>query len=325
MSSALPVQLAGLFIFSLQNPFIILFMEIINLQENKMNTQTKTLTSVSFKTDQVISKDGTIIGYRQMGSGPGLILVHGALMSSQNFTKLAETLADTFTVYVPDRRGRGLSGPHGDAYNLDRECEDIQALVSQTKARNIFGLSSGAIVTLQSACRIASIEKVAIYEPPFSIYGSTPTAWQTRFDREVAKGDLAAAMVTAIKATGDFSLMTLIPRFILVPLLRLAVKADEKEAVDGNVPIRALIPTMHYDLQLVLETEDKLNHFKSFNTPVFLLGGSKSRKYLKTTLNVLSTLLPNAKRVELKGLGHTSANNDEQPGIIAQELRRFFT
>src|SRR5690349_15769153 len=274
-------------------------MENITLRENKMNTQT--LSAVPFDTDHVISKDGTVIGYRQIGSGPGLILVHGAMMSSQNFTKLAESLADTFTVYVPDRRGRGLSGPHGNAYNLDRECEDIQALVGQTKARNIFGLSSGAIVTLQSACRISSIQKVAIYEPPFSIYGSTPVSWLTRFDREVAKGDLAAAMVTAIKATGDFSFMTLIPRFILVPLLRLAVKADEKEVVDGNVPIRALIPTMHYDLQLVLETEDKLAHFKIFHTPVFLLGGSKSREYLKTTLNALSTLLPNAKRVELKG------------------------
>lgn len=287
-----------------------------------MNTQT--LSAVPFNTDHVISKDGTIIGYRQMGRGPGLILVHGAMMSSQNFTKLAEALSDVFTVYIPDRRGRGLSGPHGDAYNLDRECEDIQALVSQTKARDIFGLSSGAIVTLQSARRISSIQKVAIYEPPFSIYGSTPTSWLARFDREVAKGDLAAAMVTALKATGDFSFLTLIPRFILVPLLRLAVKADEKEDLDGNVPIRALIPTMHYDLQLVLETEDKLAHFKSFNTPVFLLGGSKSRDYLKTTLNTLSRLLPNAKRVELKGLGHTSANNNEQPQVIAGELRRFF-
>jgi pimeloyl-ACP methyl ester carboxylesterase len=297
-------------------------MENIKLRENKMNIQT--LSTVPFNTDHVVSKDGTVIGYRQIGSGPGLILVHGAMMSSQNFTKLAEALSDAFTLYIPDRRGRGLSGPHGDAYNLDRECEDIQALVSKTKARNIFGLSSGAIVTLQSACRIASIEKVAIYEPPFSIYGSTPTSWLARFDREVAKGDLAAAMVTAIKATGDFSLMALIPRFILVPLLRLAVKADEKEAVYGNVLIRALIPTMHYDLQLVLETENKLDHFRSLNTPIFLLGGSKSRNYLKTTLNVLSTLLPNAKRVELKGLGHTSANNDEQPQVIAEELRRFF-
>jgi pimeloyl-ACP methyl ester carboxylesterase len=54
----------------------------------------------------VTSKDGTVIGYRQLGSGPGLILVHGGMAASQHFMKLASSLADVFTVYIPDRRGR---------------------------------------------------------------------------------------------------------------------------------------------------------------------------------------------------------------------------
>src|SRR4051812_9579801 len=115
-----------------------------------------------FTTGQVTSADGTTIGYRQLGSGPGLILLHGGMMASQNFTRLAGALADTFRVYVPDRRGRGLSGPHGDDYGLARECEDIQALVEQTGAQNIFGLSSGAIVALQSALVLDSLRKVAL-------------------------------------------------------------------------------------------------------------------------------------------------------------------
>src|ERR1700722_19602010 len=57
----------------------------------------------------VISSDGTGIGYRQMGDGPGLILVHGGMQSTQNLTKLARALCHRFTVYLPDRRGRGLS------------------------------------------------------------------------------------------------------------------------------------------------------------------------------------------------------------------------
>jgi pimeloyl-ACP methyl ester carboxylesterase len=35
-------------------------------------------------------------------------------------------LSQDFTVVVPDRRGRGLSGPHGDRYGLAREVEDLQ-------------------------------------------------------------------------------------------------------------------------------------------------------------------------------------------------------
>ena len=33
----------------------------------------------------VTSKDGTIIGYRQMGSGPGIILLHGGAKGFSNF------------------------------------------------------------------------------------------------------------------------------------------------------------------------------------------------------------------------------------------------
>jgi pimeloyl-ACP methyl ester carboxylesterase len=281
----------------------------------------------SFILDHVTSADGTIIGYRQIGSGPGLILVHGGMMSSQNFTKLAQGLSDTFTVYVPDRRGRGLSGPHGNDYCLARESEDIQALINQTGAQNIFGLSSGAIISLQAALDAASIQKVALYEPPFSVNGSAPTFWLPRFEDEIAKGDFAAAMITVIKGTGDSSLFTNLPRFMVVPFMRFAVEADEKEAKgNDNVPIKTLIATMHFDPQLILEMEGKLERFRALSSTksVLLLGGSKSQGYLKVALDALSTILPTVKRVELKGLGHTAANNDDQPERIAQELRRFF-
>ena len=82
-----------------------------------------------YTTDSVISKDGTIIGYRQMGTGPGIILVHGGAKASQTLMKLGTTLSDEFTIYIPDRRGRGLSGPFGDDYGLQREVEDMDATI----------------------------------------------------------------------------------------------------------------------------------------------------------------------------------------------------
>ena len=91
----------------------------------------------------VTSKDGTVIGYRQMGSGPGLILMHGDIGASQHFMGLANALADVFTVYIPDRRGRGLSGPFGDNYGLQKEVEDVDSLLKKTGAHYLFGASSG--------------------------------------------------------------------------------------------------------------------------------------------------------------------------------------
>src|SRR5215471_8222941 len=93
--------------------------------------------NTTFTTGEVISRDGTRIGYRQVGRGPGLVLLHGSMQSSASHATLATTLADTFTVYLPDRRGRGRSGPAGDRYGMAREVEDVDALLTRTGARNL--------------------------------------------------------------------------------------------------------------------------------------------------------------------------------------------
>ena len=54
-------------------------------------------------TRALTSCDGTVIGYRQFGNGPGVVLLHGDSQSSQNFLTLARAMADQFTLYVPDR------------------------------------------------------------------------------------------------------------------------------------------------------------------------------------------------------------------------------
>ncbi len=274
---------------------------------------------------QVTSADGTLIGYRQIGSGPGLILVHGGMMASQNFKELAALLSDAFTVYVPDRRGRGLSGPHGANYCLARECEDIEALVQKTGAQNIFGLSSGAIVVMQTALTLPSIRKVALYEPPLPVKSSSLTAWTPRFNEEIARGDLAAAMVTVMKGTADSTLVSLLPRFMLIPFMRFAIEVEAGEIHGDDVPLKALIPTMYFDPQLVVEMEGELETFRDLRAEVLLLGGSKSQPYLKAAIDSLSTILPNTKRFEFPGFGHLAADNGGQPERVARELRSFFS
>ncbi|MCZ8515273.1 alpha/beta hydrolase [Paenibacillus filicis] len=148
------------------------------------NKQSNAATSEHYKTSSVVSKDGTRIGYRQLGYGPGVVVVHGSNVSSQNFMQLAEGLADVFTVYVPDRRGRGLSGPFGKDYSIQREVEDLEALLTQTGARNVFGISAGGLITLQAALTLPAIEKAAFYEPALLLSGSERTAWLARFDQD---------------------------------------------------------------------------------------------------------------------------------------------
>ena len=279
----------------------------------------------AYATGSVISADGTTIGYRRYGHGPGVVLVHGGMQGAQNFAKLALALADSFTVYVPDRRGRGLSGPFGPRYGMDRECEDLGALLSQTGASDVFGLSSGALIVLRAALSNPSIRRAALYEPPFPVADLSLVGWASRFDEEVDRGDLASALVTALKATGDPSIFTRLPRRVLTPPLRLAVWADRRRPAAGNdIPFAALIPTLHYDTTLVREMEGKFDECRTIAAEVLLLGGSRSQPFLRAALDSLAHAIPRAARVELPNVGHVAADNDGKPALVARELRRFF-
>ncbi len=281
-----------------------------------------------YKIDSVISKDGTTIGFRQVGQGTGVILVHGSLMASQDLMKLAGLLSNDFTVYIPDRRGRGLSGPYGDNYSLIKESEDIQAIVDKTGSRNIFGLSSGANIALHAALITPNILKVCLYEPPLSDISSTLYLRDREFDNEIDKlimqGKLGKALVRLIKASRESAIIDVLPGFILEPFMTFAIKMQAKHIKGDEVPILALIPTFRYDSKLEMETEGQLESYKSLQARVLLLGGSKSDADIKTALKRLSLVLLDVSRIELSGLGHSAPTNFGKPEFIAQELQLFF-
>jgi pimeloyl-ACP methyl ester carboxylesterase len=286
-----------------------------------------------YTTGSVTSKDGTTIGYRQLGHGPAIVLVQGAMGSAQNFMQLAGQLADTFTVYVPDRRGRGLSPlVHSKEYSFQKDVEDVDALLAKTSAHAVFGLSSGALISLQAALTLPTLHKAAIYEPPLFLNSSEPTAFVTRFNRELTQGRVAAALVTALKgAQMGPPISNFMPRFLLESLTNMVMKSEDKKGSGEYLPMRQLAAALQYDFQVVVEMSGKLESFRALQTEVLLLGGSKSPAYLKEALDALEKVLPHVTRVEFQGLGHGSPWNydkqgdpDGKPEPVAQALRRFF-
>ncbi|MEU4743926.1 alpha/beta hydrolase [Actinosynnema sp. NPDC023658] len=277
-----------------------------------------------YRTGSVDSADGTAIGYRRLGSGPAVLLVHGGMQAAQHLMKLAAALSTEFTVYVPDRRGRGLSGPHGDDYGVTREVEDLQALVEATGASRVFGLSSGALVTLHAALVIPGLEAIALYEPPLSVDGSVPMGWVPRFDREVARGRLAAALVTALKGLEVEPVLGRVPRFVLVPVVAIGARLQGDGSGD-DVPIPALIPTQRFDVRLVEEMADTARDYTSLGSRVLLLGGTKSPPFLGVALDELTAAIPHAQRITFPGLGHSGPDDDGDPRRVAEALRTFFT
>ena len=119
----------------------------------------------------VVSRDGTAIAYDQVGQGPAVILVAGAF-SSRTYpaqVQLADLLAEHFTVFNYDRRGRGDSGDTAP-YAVERAIEDLQALIEAAGgSASVWGLSSGAMLALTAAARGLAIKKLALQESPLFV------------------------------------------------------------------------------------------------------------------------------------------------------------
>lgn len=298
-----------------------------------INHSSSASTHASYTIGSVISRDGTTIGYRQIGHGPGLIMLHGANVSGLDFTQLAEELADLFTVYLPDRRSRGLSGPFSKNYSIQQEVEDLAALINQTGARLLYGVSAGGLICLQASLSLPGIQKMALYEPALLMDGTKHTAWLARFDQEMAEGKVAAALVTSMKGLElGGPVMNAMPNWLLESLTNAVMKGEDKKAGPDAITMRKLAPTLHYDGLLLAEMSGQLERFQAVQAEVLLLGGSKGLPFLKPSLDALEKTLPHVvKRVEFTGLEHGGSNNPSQtnrgskPELVAQELRQFFT
>lgn len=278
------------------------------------------------KTASVTSRDGTIIGYRQVGRGSGLLILHGFMSSGYNHMQLAERLANEFTVYLPDRRGRGLSGPYRADHTIRTDVEDLNALLTKTGTQDVFGISFGGNICLQAALDLPTIGRVAVYEPPLVV--KDPAAVLSRFDAEMAQGNTAAALVTAMKAakTGP-AIFDVLPRWLLELMTGQMVASMDKKGTGEYVSFGALAPTLHYEMRVLVEMAQMLDTFRAVKNEVFLLGARKSAAQYKASLDALEMVLPVAARAELPGVGHAASWNADvggKPGVVAAEVRAFF-
>ncbi len=277
----------------------------------------------------VMSEDGTRIGYRRVGSGPGVVLIQGAFGTQHNFSELASQLADRFTVYLPDRRGRGMSPrPFNPDYTLARDVEDLEALLTATGAARVFGLSAGAIIGLWAASSCHAIEQVAAFEPPLVLDQHDTEDALARFDREVQRGDLAAAAVTGMLAsqTGP-PLLSRMPRALLELVTKCGLWIESKRTPSPYAPMRELIPALQYDFAVISQASREINTLGNIDCDVVLLAGEKSPPYLKAGLDAVQNVLPQAQRTTLAGVGHGAAWNSDRggnPQAVAPALCSFF-
>jgi pimeloyl-ACP methyl ester carboxylesterase len=254
--------------------------------------------------------------------------------SARSQPLLARALADEFTVYLPDRRGRGLSGAHRPDHSVRTEVEDLAAVVTEAGAELVFGVSAGGAVVLEAARKLPVIRKVAVFEPALVMDGDVHRAWLARFDQEIASGDIAGAMVTSMFGLQMApAFLKVMPRRLLKWMTEKMMAKEERQAGSDAITMRKLAPTIHHEGALIAELAGTFDNFRTLDADVLLLGGSKGLSALKPWRDTLEKSLPHCRRIEFQGLDHGASSDPggvnpggsaEAVGRVAAEVKAFF-
>ena len=263
--------------------------------------------------DTVRSKDGTTIAFDRSGEGPAVILVGGAIQYraiDANTARLAELLAPRFTVYHYDRRGRGDSGDT-PPYAVEREIEDVDALIQAAGgSASLFGMSSGAVLSLEAADRGLAVTKLAMYEPPFMVDDSRPPVAKDYRERltgmlaEDRRGDAVELFMT--EAVG-------MPTEAVAPMRDAPFWPGLESAAN----------TLPYDDAIMGDTTSgkplPAGRWASVAIPTLVIDGGDSPAWAGNAVQAIVDALPQAQRRTLQGQTH-----EFDPEVLAPVLVEFF-
>ncbi|MXV61882.1 alpha/beta fold hydrolase [Natronorubrum sp. JWXQ-INN-674] len=244
--------------------------------------------------ETVTSPDGTEIAYKRTGSGPPLVLVHGADVDHRfwDVSGVRESLAEHHTVYAMDCRGHGESEYLGE-FELEQEFEDIVAVVdSVDEPVHLVGESGGAFFSLEAALRTDNVRTLTLHEPP--VPGFEDARAREGFETMVAMLD---------EGNRDRALST----FLEGPA---GVTLEEVEQL-RNHPIwpeyvETFIETVIPKIEAEAEADYQFDpdRFAQLTVPTLLLAASETAEWLLDATNAVADALPNARVVSIDGYGH---------------------
>jgi pimeloyl-ACP methyl ester carboxylesterase len=251
--------------------------------------------------EHVTSKDGTYITFDRLGSGPAVILVSGGSVDKSSNAALAQLLAEQFTVFNYDRRGRGESGDTLP-YAVEREVDDIDAVIGAAGGNAyLFGSSSGAALALEAACQLPSrITKLVLWEPPYNPATPPPTDSARTFTELVAAGKRGEAveffMTQVVGLPPDF-----------VGFARSQPWWPHQEA---------LAHTLAYDATIMGDYRLPTERAEQVTMPTLVLAGSASFPFLLETAHTLAQVIPQGQVQILEGQEHNVAAEVLAPAMI---------
>jgi pimeloyl-ACP methyl ester carboxylesterase len=166
----------------------------------------------------VTSKDGSKIAYETTGSGPAIMLLHGAGQTRAEWarTDYVKRLAPTFTVISVDLRGNGESDKptKPEAYAIDRIIEDLLAVADAASAQrfHVWGFAYGGIIGRNLAAKSDRVRSLAYIGIPMGeaatgVYKAALSGFKARWQPVIAAQE-AGKLDRSTLTPGDYEALT---------------------------------------------------------------------------------------------------------------------
>ncbi len=248
----------------------------------------------------VTSRDSTRLDVKVYGQGPPMVLVHGASVDRRSWSRVTPRLAERFTVYALDRRGRRGSTREGGPYALARETEDVAA-VAEAAGGDVYVVahSYGALCSLEAPLITGAIGRMLLYEPP----APTPGV-------HVALPDVLARM----REAGMDERLEIFYREVILLSQR---EVDALRRAPAWQAYLGAAPVLSREVESVQAYEISDRPAK-VDVPVRLLVGTQSPPYLRPAAEAMAARLPRADLVTLTGQGHMA--NEYAPRLFTDQV-----
>ena len=255
--------------------------------------------------EQVISADGTSIAFERAGIGPPLELVHGTTTDRSHWDLVRPLLEPRFSVCAVDRRGRGDSGD-GAAYSLEREYEDIAAVVDSLPGPvDLLGHSYGGLVCLEAALRTKNLGRLLLYEPTFG-RSLVPAGLRQRLEESIGRGDLGATVATFWTEAMGASLD----------------QVEEMRAAPNWARRLAIAPTLARELADG-DYDFTPGRFEELGAHTLLLMGTESPAAFRASTVEVHKAMSGSELVEIPGQGHAATRR--APDLFAALVLEFLS
>jgi pimeloyl-ACP methyl ester carboxylesterase len=249
---------------------------------------------------------GLDVAYDRAGSGPPLVLVHGAGGDAREWRPQVAGLSDNFMVVAWDEPGAGRSSDVPADFGLDGYATALAALIETLDApAHVCGLSWGGTVTLELYRRRP--QAVATL-----VLADTYAGWRGSLPEDEIRARVAGAE-RMLAEPAETSRPTFPGLFAAEPAADVIELLD---AVAGDVRSQSLRVAL-----AAMAEADLRDLLPSIAVPTLLLWGELDARSPLRVAREFARAIPHAELVIIPGAGHMS--NLERPAQFNAAIRAF--